>query len=181
MPRASACNSASCTRTAGSPRRTAARPVTSDALDPADHREMRVPQHFLRHAHGGAGCAPVEQHPGQPPLHVTGPRVQVTLGAVGQPGAEGLLGVGEHACAGLQGAHVGPRPRGVLLQSIGQGDVERLVEPRPAGDQVAPAPQRGTDVDQRVRLDLAVTRRARLVKGPLTPGEHLPRGAAEHP
>ena len=48
---------------------------------------------------------------------------------------------------------------GVLLESVGEGDGQRLAEPLCACDQIAPAKQGRSDVVQRMRLDPAVTAR----------------------
>ena len=74
---------------------------------------------------------------------------------------------------GQGGADVGPGPGGVFLQTVGQGDIERPLEPRPTLDQVAAQEQGGTDVVQRVRFDSAVTGGVGRVEGPFTPGERL--------
>ena len=61
----------------------------------------------------------------------------------------------------------------MFLQPVGEGDVQRLLEPGPALDQVAAQEQRGAEVVQRVRLDLPVTHGPGLVEGPPAPGQRV--------
>ena len=130
--------------------------------------------------HGLGDDALLEQHLGEPGLQVQRPGDEVPLGAVGDPGAQRLLGVAQHALARFEGADVDPGPGGMFLQAIGEGDVQGLLEPRPTLDQVAAQEQRGTDVVQRVRLDLTVARGQGLVEGPPAPDERLVGDPAEH-
>ena len=78
------------------------------------------------------------------------------VGAVGDPGAQVLVGERQRAVPHLADPEVRVGARDVLVQVVRDGDVEALVEPSDALERFAAEEQRGADVVEGVGLDVPV-------------------------
>lgn len=137
--------------------------------NPGDRCQVRVAQHPRRALVRRRVPALFGERAGEPGAHVQVPRVEIAFGAIGEPGAQVPVGIGEAPIRDRDGPEVRVRTNRMFVRIVGQGEVEALCQSLAAVNVVVAGHQRGADVVQRVDLGFAIADSTGQFDRPVSP------------